>query len=65
MNTDKRIYGQEFNLSVLKDLKKIDDEIEKEEDPEEIARLRLAKLYRGMELSSGNLTRNYRGFFPY
>ena len=65
MNRDARIYGQQFDGAVLKDLKEIDKKLEKETDPEEIMQLKMAKLYRGMELNAGPLTRNYRGYYPY
>lgn len=65
MKNDNRMYGQQFDSSVVKDLEKIDKKLKEEQDPEEIVRLRMAKLCRGMELNSTPFTRNYRGYFPY
>lgn len=65
MNKDNRMYGQQFDPSVLKDLKAIEEKLEKEKDPEKELQLRMARLCRGMELNSTPMTRNYRGYFPY
>ena len=65
MNNDIRIYGNGFNPEVLKDVKSLNEKIEKETDPEEELKLRLQRMYRGMELNTGLNTRPYRGYFPY
>jgi len=62
---NNQLYGNQFNPNVMKDLKKIDEKIAKEENPEEITKLKMAKLYRGMELMSGTYGRTYQGYFPY
>lgn len=62
---NKQLYGNQFNPNVLKDLKTLDEKLVKEQDPEEITKLRMAKLYRGMELMSGPYGRTYQGYFPY
>jgi hypothetical protein len=59
------MYGQQYDPDVLKDLKKINENIEKAEDSEEMLKLRMQRLYRGMEIMSTPMTRNYRGYFPY
>ena len=39
--------------------------MEKAETQEEILQLKMQRLYRGMELMSTPMTRNYRGYYPY
>lgn len=65
MNNDIRLYGNEFNPEVMKDLKSLNEKIEKEKDPEAALKLRLQRLYRGMELNTGLTTRPYNGYYPY
>jgi hypothetical protein len=60
-----KMYGQQYDPDVLKDLKKINGNIEKAEDSEEMLKLRMQRLYRGMEIMSTPMTRNYRGYYPY
>ena len=62
---NNQLYGNQFNPNVLKDLKTLDEKLVKEQDPEEITKLRMVKLYRGMELMSGPYGRTYQGYFPY
>lgn len=66
----ENIYGSKFDKDVLKDLKSIDDklqeEVKKEEpDKEEILKLKLQKLYRGMELNNGYITNYPNRGIPY
>ena len=65
MNNDIRLYGNGFNPEVLKDVRSINEKIEKEKDPEAALKLRLQRLYRGMELNTGLTTRPYGGYYPY
>jgi hypothetical protein len=65
MSKNIKAYGQEYDPNVLKDLQKINENIEKAEDSEELLKLRLQRLYRGMEIMSTPMTRNYRGYYPY
>jgi hypothetical protein len=65
MKNNIRLYGQEFNPSVIKDVKEINEKINKETNSEEILKLRLQRLYRGMELNTSIYQRNYRSYFPY
>ncbi len=65
MNTDIHIYGNGFNPEVVKDVKDINEKIEKEKDADELLRLRMQRLLRGMELNNGLATRTYRGYYPY
>ena len=60
-----KMYGQQYDPDVLRDLKKINENIEKAEDSEEMLKLRMQRLYRGMEIMSTPMTRNYRGYYPY
>jgi len=58
-----------FNDDVLKDLKDIENQIKEEKenpeaDAEKLLKLRLKKLYRGMELNSG-FGNNIRRGIPY
>ena len=65
MNNDIRIYGNGFNPEILKDVKSLNEKIAKEHDPEAALKLRLQRLYRGMELNTGIAQRPYNGYFPY
>ena len=65
MKNNPQMYGQQYDPNVLRDLKAINEKIEKAEDQEEILQLRMQRLYRGMELNSTQMTRNYRGYYPY
>jgi hypothetical protein len=65
MNTDIHIYGNGFNPEVVKDVKDINEKIEKEKNADELLRLRMQRLLRGMELNNGLTTRTYRGYYPY
>ena len=65
MVNSMKMYGQEYDPSVLKDVKEITDKIEKTTDSEELLKLRTQRLYRGMEMMSTPMTRNYRGYYPY
>ena len=65
MKNNPKMYGQEYDTQVLKDIKTINERIEKEIDNEELLKLRLQRLYRGMELISTPMSRNYRGYYPY
>ena len=59
------MYGQQYDPNVLKDLKEINSKLENSNDNEELLKLRMQRLYRGMELYSTPMTRNYRGYYPY
>ena len=69
MKNDLRMYGNMVNPDVIKDIKKINEELEEatkeKKDAEEILKLRLQRLYRGMEINTGLTTRPYGGYFPY
>lgn len=65
MKNNPKMYGQEYDSNVVKDIKALNDKIEKEEDKEKLLNLRLQRLYRGMELVSTPMSRNYRGYYPY
>ena len=65
MNKDPRIYGNNFNFDVVRDVNEINEKIKIEESPEELMKLHLQRLYRGMELNSSYSKRNIRGYFPY
>ena len=65
MKTNPKMYGQEYDAQALRDIKSINEKIEKEKDSEELLKLKLQRLYRGMELVSTPMSRNYRGYFPY
>ena len=65
MKNDLRMYGQEFNSNVVKDINEINEKLENETDQEEVLKLRLQRLYRGMELNSNIQGRSFRTYFPY
>ena len=65
MKSNIRMYGQEFNSDVIKDVKKLNEKIESETDPEELLKLRMQRLYRGMEINTAVYKRNYQNLFPF
>lgn len=65
MKINNKMYGQEYDPNVLKDLSEINKKMNNAESEEEILRLRMLRLYRGMELNSSNMTRGFRGYYPY
>jgi hypothetical protein len=65
MKNDLRMYGQEFNPNVIKDVNELNKEIEKETDQEKLMNLRLKRLYRGMELNTNLQQRSFRTLYPY
>lgn len=69
MYTSNFLYGLQFNPQVLKDLKKINDELEDEKsqtepDNEKILKLREKQLMSGMELQSTYFN-NFRRNIPW
>ena len=65
MKNDLRMYGQEFNPNVIKDVNNLNEQIEKETDQEKLMNLRLKRLYRGMELNTNLQQRSFRTLYPY
>lgn len=58
-------YGRSINPDVVKDIKDLNEKIEKETNPEEVLKLKLQRLYRGMEINGGLNMRSYGAYFPY
>lgn len=58
-------FGREFNPDVIKDVKTLNEKIEKETDPDELLRLRMQRLLRGMEMNGGLANRSFGAYFPY
>lgn len=65
MNTDPRLYGNGCDPNVLKDVRDLSEKIENATSSEEALKLRLQRLYRGMELNAGVHGRAYGAYFPY
>ena len=65
MNNDPRLYGNGFDPNVVKDVKELNEKIKKESNAEELMKLKMQRLLRGMELNTGLNTRTYRGYYPY
>jgi hypothetical protein len=65
MNTDPRLYGNGYDPNVMKDVKNLTEQLEKATSEDEALRLRLQRLYRGMELNAGYTGRAYGAYFPY
>jgi len=62
-------FNTQFNPEVVKDLEKLDEKIKEEEgsehvNQEKVAELKMAKLWRGMQLTMGYNNR-YNGGIPY
>lgn len=64
-------YGNPYNPEALRDVKKINEDIEEElkkenPDKEKLLELKEKQLMRGMDLLSGTMNgRTYRGFYPW
>lgn len=58
-------YGRSISPDVVKDIKDLNEKIKKETDPEEVLKLKLQRLYRGMELNGGMEIRPFGAYFPY
>lgn len=70
MVNNNYLYGNQFDSKVVSDLKEIDKKLKEEKskseiNSEEVLRLRLQKLYRGMELNNGIGFNNNRRGIPY
>ena len=66
----ENIYGSKFYKEVLKDLKEIDSKLKEEEekeepDREELLKLKMLRLYRGMELNNGYIANYPNRGIPY
>ena len=69
MQTEK-IYGSKFDKDVLKDWTEIESKLKEEEgkeepNKEELLKLKMQKLYRGMELNNGYITNYPNRGIPY
>lgn len=64
MSADPREYTRGFNSQILQDVDKINEKIKEEKDPEELMKLRLQRLYKGMEINTG-INRPYGGLYPW
>ena len=65
MKNNPKMYGQQYDPNVLRDLKTINEKMEKAETQEEVLQLKMQRLYRGMFLNSTSTNRNQRGYYPY
>ena len=71
MNKNIYGYGNPYNPEALKDVKKINEDIEEElkkenPDKEKLLELKEKQLMRGMDLLSGTMNgRTYRGMVPW
>lgn len=65
MNKDLRLYGNNFNHAVIKDIEKLNEKIKEETSQEELLKLRMQRLYRGMEINNNMAKRGLRGYYPY
>jgi hypothetical protein len=70
MYTNIRTYSSQFNPEVVRDLQKIDKELNEEfdkysPDKEKILKLRQQQLLRGMELGNGYTNNFTRRFIPW
>jgi hypothetical protein len=64
-NKLQRLYGQQYNSQAYNELKDINEKLTKEQDSEEILKLRLQRLYKGIELFHNPTLTNNRGYYPY
>lgn len=65
MKINNKMYGQQYDPSVINDLNKINEKLENAQNSEEILNLKMQRLYRGMFLNSTFTNRNQRGYYPY
>lgn len=54
-----------FDNQIFEDVKKINQDIEKEQDPNELLKLRLRLMNKGFELNSKYYGRVRGGYYPY
>ena len=71
MNKNIYGYGNPYNPDALRDLKKIDEELQEEMKKEEpdhdkILELKQKQMLRGMDLTTGTMNgKTYRGYYPW
>lgn len=65
MSNDLRIYGNQFDSEVFKDVKELNEKIEKCSNDEERTELLTKRLYRGMEINMGLNFRPWGSLYPY
>ena len=65
MSNDLRIYGNQFDSKVFKDVKELNEKIEKCTNDEERTELLTKRLYRGMEINMGLNFRPWGSLYPY
>lgn len=65
MSNDLRIYGNQFDSKVFKDVQELNEKIEKCSNDEERTELLTKRLYRGMEINMGLNFRPWGSLYPY
>lgn len=65
MSNDLRIYGNQFDSKVFKDIEELNEKIEKCSNDEERTELLTKRLYRGMEINMGLNFRPWGSLYPY
>lgn len=65
MNTTLDRYNNGFDPKVVKNINKLNDEIQKETDSEKLTELYMKRLCCGFEINSGAFGRVRGGFYPY
>ena len=65
MNTTLDRYNNGFDPKVVKDINKLNEEIQKETDSEKLTELYMKRLCRGFEINSGAFGRVRGGYSPY
>jgi hypothetical protein len=65
MSNDLRIYGNQFDSKVFKDVEELNEKIEKCSNDEERTELLTKRLYRGMEINMGLNFRPWGSLYPY
>lgn len=65
MNTTLDRYNNGFDPKVVKDINKLNEEIQTETDGEKLTKLYMKRLCRGLEINAGAFGRVRGGYYPY
>lgn len=65
MNTTLDRYNNGFDPKTVKELKSINEKIEKETDSEELLKLKMQRLNLGFDINAGVIGRVRGGYYPY
>jgi hypothetical protein len=65
MNAQLDRFNNGFNSQAVKDIEKLNKEIEKEVDKEKLTELYIKRMCRGFDINAGAIGRVRGGYYPY